>query len=218
MTEPVGLIETLRVREGRMPLLERHLARLHGSIAALGVPRAGRDPADLVRPFADMGEAVVRIEVTAGRVAVTVRGVAAVTPPAVITARVAHESYPHKTTARRPFDAAAAEARAAGADDALLLTGQGYVAEGTAWNVCWWEGDRVQTPALGLGVLPGIGRGRVAELVTLEEVSATPAALGGRSLFLVNAVRGVVPLATLDGRGVPGNARTAELSRGFWPD
>ena len=55
-----GLIETMRVREGRIPFLERHLARLEHSLRALGLPRPARDVAALVTPFAGTGDAVLR--------------------------------------------------------------------------------------------------------------------------------------------------------------
>jgi branched-subunit amino acid aminotransferase/4-amino-4-deoxychorismate lyase len=111
-----------------------------------------------------------------------------------------------------------AEARRGGADDALLVTEAGYVAEGTTWSLFWWEGDRLCTPALDLGILPGVGRARVMELAPAAEVRVTLAAFAGRSLFLVNAVRGIVPIGSFRGRDVPLDARTAELSHRFWPD
>jgi branched-subunit amino acid aminotransferase/4-amino-4-deoxychorismate lyase len=43
------------------------------------------------------------------------------------------------------------------------------------------------------------------------------AGLAGRSLFLTNAVRGVVPVARLDGVEVPQDPRTAVLAARFWP-
>jgi branched-subunit amino acid aminotransferase/4-amino-4-deoxychorismate lyase len=36
-------------------------------------------------------------------------------------------------------------------------------------------------------------------------------------LFVVNAVRGVLPVASLDGRTVPDVAATAALADRFWP-
>jgi len=36
-------------------------------------------------------------------------------------------------------------------------------------------------------------------------------ALAGKSLFLTNAVRGIVPIASLDGAAVPADPRTTEL-------
>jgi branched-subunit amino acid aminotransferase/4-amino-4-deoxychorismate lyase len=214
-----GLIETMRVREGRIPLLARHLERLERSLRLLGQPAPARDVAALVTPFSGMGEALLRVEVCYGRASVTVRELPALEPPRVITAPQPHTPYPHKTTERACFSAAAAEAARVGANDALLLTRDAWVAEGTVWNVFWWDGERLQTPALALGILPGIGRARVLELVERVEVGRYErAALDGRSLFLTNAVRGVVPMATLDGASVPADPRTAGLAQRFWPE
>ena len=70
-TAGYGLIETMRVREGRIPFLERHLARLERSLRELGLPRPTRDVAALVRPFAGADEAVLRVEVCDGRATVS---------------------------------------------------------------------------------------------------------------------------------------------------
>jgi branched-subunit amino acid aminotransferase/4-amino-4-deoxychorismate lyase len=216
-TAGYGLIETMRVREGRIPFLERHLARLDRSLSALGLPRPSQDVAALVRPFADTGNAVLRVELCDGRATVTVRDLPSLDPPAVITASEPHLPYAHKTTERDCFADAAREAVVAEADDALLLTHEGWVAEGTVWNVCWWDGDRLGTPPLELGILPGIGRARVLELAPGDEPRRARPGLDAKSLLLVNAVRGVVPIASLDGARVPADPRTAELARRFWP-
>ncbi len=87
------------------------------------------------------------------------------------------------------------------------------------WNVFWWEGEWLRTPALDLGILPGIGRARVLELTQqVEGGRYLREALEERSLFLTNAVRGVIAVASLDGRPVPPDPRTADLARRFWPD
>ncbi len=217
-TAGYGLIETMRVREGRIPFLERHLARLERSLRALGLPRPARDVAALVTPFSGTGNAVLRVEVCDGRATVTVRELPALDAPAVITAAEPHRPYPNKTTERDCFVDAAEEAEIAEADDALLLTPEGWVAEGTVWNVFWWDGDRLHTPAEDVGMLPGIGRARVLELAgTVEQGRYRRQALEGKSLVLTNAVRGIVPLASLDGVRVKDDPRTAELARRFWP-
>jgi branched-subunit amino acid aminotransferase/4-amino-4-deoxychorismate lyase len=214
---PVGLIETMRVREGRIPSLERHLTRLARSLDALDLPRPSRDLAALVTPFAGTGDAVLRLEVSDGRAAVTVRELPSLEPPAVITASEPHVPYPHKTTERDRFADAAREAVVAEADDALLLTHEGWVAEGTVWNLFWWETTGLYTAPLELGILPGIGRALVIELTRAEGRRCARPELEGKSAFLVNAVRGVVPIASLDGVRVPEDARTADLIRRFWP-
>src|SRR5438034_7927065 len=212
------LIETMRVREERIPFLERHLARLGRSLGELGLPKPSQDVPALVRPFAATGDAGLRVEVRDGRASVTVRELPSLAPPVVITASEPHQPYPHKTTERDCFTDAGKEAEVGEADDALLLTPEGWVAEGTAWNLYWWEGEHLRTPAADVGILPGIGRGRVLELATVVEQGRYPRqALAGKSLFLTNAVRGVVALGSLDGEPVPADPRTAELARRFWP-
>src|SRR6266704_3993330 len=208
----------MRVRDGRIPFLERHLARLGHSIGELGLPKPSQDVAALVRPFAETGDAVLRVEVRDGRASVTVRELPPLGPPAVITASEPHRPYPHKTTERDCFADAGKEAEVAEADDALLVTHEGWVAEGTVWTVFWWDGDALRTPALDLRILPGIGRARVLDLLKRVEQGRYPAQeLAGKSLFLTNAVRGIVPIASLDGGAVPADRRTAELAQRFWP-
>lgn len=216
-----GLIETMRVRRGRVPLVERHVARLRASLAALGLPAPPGDVAALVRTAAVGRDRVVRLEVRDGRADLRMRPLPSPAPPALVVAREPHAAYRHKTTERDLFERALVEARQAGADDALLLTADRCVAEGTVWSLFWWEGERLHTPALDLGILPGVGRARMAEVVDgmeLVEVRLGVEALVGRSLFLVNAVRGVVPITSLAGNPVPVDPRTAELSRRFWPE
>ena len=213
-----GLIETMRVRDGRIAFLERHLARLARSVAELGLPRPKQDIAALVAPFSGTGNAVLRVDVLDDRASVTVRELPSLAPPGVITASEPHQPYPHKTTERDCFTDAGKEAEVAEADDALLLTSEGWVAEGTAWTVFWWDGDALRTPALDLGILPGIGRARVLELVKrVAQARYLAQELAAKSLFLTNAVRGIVPIASLDGVAVPADPRTAELAQRFWP-
>jgi branched-subunit amino acid aminotransferase/4-amino-4-deoxychorismate lyase len=138
-------------------------------------------------------------------------------PLRLVTSRLVHRPYPHKTTERELFSAALDEAREAGADDALLLTACGEVAEAAIWCVFWWEGDRLCTPALDLGVLPSVARRRIEELAgPLTERRMPRSGLARRSIFLGNALRGVSEVAELDGAPVPWDPATAAVQRRFW--
>ena len=215
----VGLIETIRARDGRIPWLGRHVARLRAASAALDMVEPVDDLDDLVRLTAGSGDRVVRLELRDGRAEVTTREVNPDQAPAIVVSDEVHRPYPHKTTRREPFGRALASARRIGAQDALLVTANGSVAEGTAWNLFWWDGTggALCTPAAELGILPGLGRSRVMELTTVREEQVPVAALAGRSLFLVNAVRGIVEIGMLQGVRVSRDPRTAELSSSFWP-
>lgn len=161
---------------------------------------------------------MVRYQVSPSDVEVSERAVGSVAPVRLVTARALHQPYPDKTTDRAAFNAALAEAKAAGADDALMLTPEGYVAEGCIWSVFWWEGGRIACPASSLGVLPGVARARLGERVgPLVERHVERGYLDGRPLFVANAARGVVPVAELDGVLVPESPDLALVVAVFWP-
>jgi len=214
----LGLIETMRARGGRLPWLGRHLARLRASAAALELPPPPDDIADLVRIAAGGADRVVRLELRDGHVEISTRDVPASTPVRLVVSEEKHRPYPHKTTQREPFGRALAGARRVGAHDALLLNSDNYVTEGTAWSLCWWKNGTLCTPAEELGILPGVGRARIMELADVQEVRVRAEELAGWSMFLVNAVRGIVEISRLQGEPVPPDPRTAELSSTFWPD
>ncbi len=219
MPDQIGLIETIRVRQGRVPWLGRHLARLRASLAALGEPEPPDDLADRVRLAAGRDDRVVRLELGGpGQVEISTRDVSRDRATSLVVSPEAYRPYPHKTTRREQFERALAAARRTGVADALLVTREGFVAEGTAWNLFWWDNGTLCTPAAALGILPGVGRQRVMELADVTEQQVPAAAIAGRSLFVVNAVRGIVEIAAFEGKAVPPDARTADLARGFWPD
>ncbi len=60
-----------------------------------------------------------------------------------------------KTTSRADYVYARIEARGAGADDALILTVDGFLSEATTANVFLVRGERLATPSLACAILPG---------------------------------------------------------------
>jgi branched-subunit amino acid aminotransferase/4-amino-4-deoxychorismate lyase len=207
------LIETVRIRNGVAPLWYLHLRRMAASCRALGVPI----PVELAVP-AGGADRVHRILVSRRGVVVGERPVGSTAPVRLVTSKVGHRPYPHKVVDREQFDRAVAEARAAGADDGVMLTPGRQVTETAIWGIFWWEGDVLCAPALELGVLPGVGRARLAELVgEVAERRPVIEELQGRSVFVANSVRGVVPVASLDGQVVPEDPQTTTLAAKFWP-
>jgi branched-subunit amino acid aminotransferase/4-amino-4-deoxychorismate lyase len=219
-----ALIETCRILDGRLPLKSLHEARLGTSCRALNIPFPGslEEPAGVL-------DGIVRFEVSAGGVDVSLRppiphfrnpGISesrnASPPFKLILSDVAHRPYPHKTTDRVQFDDALARAQRRDAGDGLMVTLDGHVAECAIWSVFWWEGERLMCPSLEVGILPGVARARLSQLVPLEERRVGPVALAGRPMFVANAARGVVAVVSLNGRDVPGDRRTAELAGQFW--
>ncbi len=207
------LIETVRVRNGTAPLWYLHLRRLADSCKALGVPL----PGTLIAPEGG-SDRVHRLEIGMRGVQVSGRLVGPSEPVKLIISRVAHHPYPHKTSDRAQFDRALDKARGAEADDALLLTPGGFVAETAIYSVFWWEGGTLCAPTVDMGILPGVGRARIIEIAgPVEERKASWKELQGASLFLVNSVRGVVKVSAVQDDRVPPSERTDALAAKFWP-
>lgn len=215
-----ALIETVRVRRGVAPLWYLHLRRLAGSCKALGIPL----PPELLTPEGG-SDRVHRLQVGRRGLDVTERPVPArLDGLRLVLSPEPHRPYPHKTTDRGQFDRALDDARARGADDAVLLTVGGYVAEAAVWALFWWEGDRICAPPLALGVLPSVARARVDEITLgVDEITGGIEArrarweeIRGSSLFAGNAVRGLVRVTSVDGVEVPEHPGFATLAERFW--
>ena len=216
-----GLFETLRVREGRIPFLAEHLARLGAGLRRLGLDAAPPGLDHRIGATTDAGESVVRVTIDAGGEKIETRAVPPERPLRVVVTGVRHQAYPVKSTDRAAFDQARAECERHGADEALLLTADGFLAEGAMSSLFFWSEELLCTPDLGRGILPGIGRARVVTLarsagIPVAQGRFAPAALEAAAPFLVNAVRGIIAIASLEGAAVRGDPRTAALSAGFW--
>lgn len=209
------LIETMRVRRGRIPLLQHHATRFAASLAALGLPTTlSLDAA--AREADSVQDGVVRVEADARGIQVTSRSHETPRPISVRTVS-GYRPYPHKVTDREQFVAACATAKGAGADDALLVNAEGEVAEGTTWSLFWWDAGGLHTPSRSLGILPGVARARFAEMGSVSEGTCPIDSLAFRGCFAANAVRGVIPILEIDGALVRADERTVRLAARFWP-
>jgi branched-chain amino acid aminotransferase/4-amino-4-deoxychorismate lyase len=240
-----GLFETVLAEAGVLAGPEAHLDRLAAGCAVIGLPSPDRDEAlRLMRQAlaeSGLGErrAAVRLTLTAGSggrgldrpAPVSLRLAASAAPaprpevPArIVTARVRRNDQSPaarlKTLSYLDNVLARAEARAAGADEALMLNTRGALACAAAANLFWIAEGRLFTPELACGVLAGTMRARVIGLaaglgVTAAEVAAGPEALAAaEAVFLTNALIGVRAVAELDGRAFAPHALVQRLAAG----
>jgi branched-subunit amino acid aminotransferase/4-amino-4-deoxychorismate lyase len=106
----------------------------------------------------------------------------------------------HKTTRRTPYDAALAEAKEAGADEALLLNEHGRVADGAYTTLFVLRDGRLVTPPASEGALPGVLKRVLAARANppIEESPLTPDDIrSAAALFVGNSVRGLRPARLL---------------------
>jgi len=229
-----GLFETVLAEHGALARLEAHLARLRAGCEALGLPAPDPNEAERLMRLAlsaaelEGARAAVRLTLTAGSggrgldrpdglsprlVATAAPAPRPLTPARLATARVrrndASPASRHKTLAYLDNVLARREARAAGADEALMLNTRGEVACAAAANVFWIAAGRLFTPALECGVLAGFERAETivrarALGITVEEVAAPPETLtAAEAVFITNSLIGVRPVEALDGRALP---------------
>lgn len=200
--EPFEILETLRWEPGRGAfLMGGHLERmaaaaryfgapfdaaavtaaLDAHVAAFDAPRRVRlllaldggvraESAPLSEPFVADGVAVLRVMIARTRLD-------------------ADDPFArHKTTRRAVYDAALAEAKAAGADEAILLNRAGRVADGSFTSVFAEIGGVLVTPPAGEGALPGVLK---RNLAVTERPLAASELLRADALYVGNSVRGL---------------------------
>jgi branched-chain amino acid aminotransferase len=119
-----------------------------------------------------------------------------------------------KTISRADYVYARIEARAAGADDALFLTIDGYLSEATSANVFLVRDDELATPALACAILPGTTRdwilrwGGSVGLDVSEGLLTTRDLYDADEAFLSSSVAGILPVTRFAGEpigtGLPG--------------
>jgi len=125
-----------------------------------------------------------------------------------------------KTTSRAEYVYARLEARRAGADDALFLTFDGHLSEGTSANIFLVRSAggkhalELATPSLDCAILPGTTRSWLLEWGARVGLRPFEGALkphdlaGAREAFLSSSVAGILPVTSFDGKpigdGVPG--------------
>ena len=246
-----GLFETMLIANGVVFRPGSHLGRLHASARRMGLSLPTNLPRvieDAVRTAADAGIRQGRLRLTITRgvsepglapsahgnptcvIAIAHRAAMPDDPRPGLDARIASgRRNEHsmtagmKTLAYTDLVLALAEAREAGADEAVLLDTEGHLSEGSASNLFLVLGDVLHTPPLSCAALPGITRTIVIEIadqlrIPVDERPLLPDDLyGAGEAFLTSSVRGIAPLQSVDGHmigtGCPGKVTAGITER-----
>jgi para-aminobenzoate synthetase / 4-amino-4-deoxychorismate lyase len=191
------LIETMRFdpHDG-IADLDRHLARIKASAAALGFPFDRHDARnDLQAATFRAGPSRVRLLLSkTGALAIETRPLEPApdgpVEVAIAPLPVAADDFRlrHKTSDRAFYD----EARAAGgAFETLFRDPEGFLTEGSFTSLFVEKGGKLITPPLFRGLLPGVLRARLIAEKRAREGDLVEADLAG-GFFIGNAVRGLV--------------------------
>jgi branched-chain amino acid aminotransferase len=220
-----GVFETILLYQGRPFALSRHLARLEHSTRGLGIaPIPAEDVARAITAVVNTAEfAVGRIRVTVTSGAGALGSGRGTDPPTLVVAADPFESFDEpssvivvpwprnehsallglKTTSYAENALALDRAHAAGADEALFGNTAGMLCEGTGSNVFVVIDGELVTPPKSAGLLEGVTRALVLEKHGGTERDTPLARFAPDQIeeaFLTSTLRGVQPIATIDGK------------------
>jgi len=240
-----GLFETVLVADGRPWLLAHHLSRWSQGAALLGLPEPPGEAAlgpliaeairrggiawgalrlnwsrggggrgiDLPAPPAQPLEPRFWLQLTAGRPTFApVRVMVSETErrhPTSVTSRCKTFAYGWAVQARR-------EARAAGADEALVRNTAGELCCATTANLLLRRSGRWLTPPLSSGCLPGVMRGRALDLGLIQEAPLVPEDLEAAEAGLLLNSLDCRPLRLPPNADRPAVAPDAATARYLW--
>ncbi len=188
------LIETMRLDDGRIALLDHHLDRLRASAARLG----HRLDAAAVRAAltSECGTARLRLLLSPTGTFALHRSPLPVPPDGPVTiaavpltVEASDWRLRHKTTDRGFYDDAR---RTSGAFEMVFVLPDGHVTEGSFTSIFVPRGGVLLTPPAAAGLLSGVLR---AALLASGDAVEAPIAVAdlGSGFFIGNALRGLLP-------------------------
>ncbi|KND28699.1 aminotransferase class IV [Streptomyces acidiscabies] len=208
----VLVVDSWLVDEGRVRGFDRHAGRFGASCARFSGPSTGEFLRAVAEVLPARGRWFPRVELVGTGAGLRLRMWLRPAPVRTATVRLWTPAGPDR---RRFADvkgpdldhlaALRADAVAAGADEALLLSPEGHVLEGATTSVVWWRGDTLCGPPSGPGLLPGVTRALLGELAgaaghLVVDERATPGDLTGVPVWTLNALHGVRPVVAGLGR------------------
>jgi branched-chain amino acid aminotransferase len=114
------------------------------------------------------------------------------------------------------------EARRGGYDEAILLTDDGYVADGPGENVFVIKDGVISTPPLSTSILPGITRETVMQLArdlgyeVVERSMIRPELYLADEVFMTGTAAEVTPVRAVDDQEIGAGPITLQLQHAYW--
>lgn len=187
-----------------IPLLERHLERMKASAGELGFEFDRHAVRNQIQALCFELDAPSKLRLVLSRSGAIALEAGAMPPPldvatcAVLPLPVSTGDWRlrHKTSDRGFYAEALRVARAAGADEALLLRDDGLLTEGSFTNLFVERRGKLVTPPLALGLLPGVLRADLIDEGRAEEGEVRLKDLE-QGFFIGNALRGLMPARLL---------------------
>jgi branched-chain amino acid aminotransferase len=210
--------------------VEELRAATHDLLAANGLPEC------YIRPFAFYGYGQLGVATTGNPVEVCImswpwgaylgeEGLSKGIRAKVSTwKRIGPNTIPHVAKATGIYlnsMLAVTEAQAGGYDEAILLTDEGYVADGSGENIFVVKNGKITTPPLSTSILPGITRDSIIQIAqergyVVEESSLIRTDLYlADEVFMTGTAAEVTPLRSVDDHEIGVGPVTLELQKTY---
>jgi len=229
-----GVFETFRAYNRRLFLFDAHMDRLFSGLWELGIRlQMNREQLReaVLRTLAANGlqDAYIRLSVTAGVAGLGLSAEDYTRPTVLVMAKEVprfpdamyekgkrlltvsiHRNTPEGHTRHKSHNflnqvLAKRELGEQAEAEGLMLTREGYVAEGIVSNIFLIQSGRLFTPTLATGILPGVTRAFVLRLAGELEIPAEErdfrreALFAADEVFLTNSIQEIVPVCEVDG-------------------
>jgi D-alanine transaminase len=238
-----GVYEFVASYAGRLFMLEAHLDRLERSLRELSYDPIDRDTirqgvVDLLKQ-SGYPRAGIYIQISRG-VAPRNHAIASGMPPQIVMTIRPVKELPQelrtqgakaitvkdtrwdrcdiKTVQLLSNSLAKQKALDAGCDDAIFVSGQDVVREGTSSNLFIVEGGQLTTHPLSDNILPGITRQAILQICEAEDIAVredyfgTAKLFGADEVFLTGTVTEVLPVVQIDGKPI-GNGTVGPVAK-----
>lgn len=214
-----GLFETIRVQAGKPLALRYHFERFANTAPRLGLE---------VPPETELTKAIDQMlsgnKVADARLRITLTGVNGERPTLWLTTTPLPDYKPTAKVMTVPWTrnensalagikslsygeniAALNYAKEHGADEAVFTNTKGHLCEGATTNLFIMSGDKVLTPPLSSGCLPGTARRKVLELSGIPSIEKdlTMPVDNIEFAFLTSSLRRVQPICQIDDQVIP---------------
>jgi branched-chain amino acid aminotransferase len=245
-----GLFETMKARQGEVDFLEKHLERLRLGALELGLPSPPPLLPSLVRELLTRNgpteHAAVKLCLTRGKHTGALTLYEPTRPTVVLSSRPWEEPAPSrweqglsitvetgmrqnprsgichlKTLNYLPYLLARTRAEQAGFQDAVLLNPGGEVCECTSSNLFWFRQGRLETPEASCGLLPGVARAVLLDLMkragtpVCEVKSSADRLQEADEVFVTNSLLEIMPVGRIDERHYVRREKTREILKRF---
>lgn len=209
----IGFFETILVKE-KACFLKEHVERINTSLESFNIPR---------RLTKESIEALVRLNnwsETVLKIIVTEKNTMAMLRPVSYTQKQYNEGLKlclsrlvrssssflvgHKSLNYGDCMISMRLAKSAGFDDCLLSNESGNLTESSIANLFIIEDDKLITPPLSDGLLPGVIRNEIISSCQVDQESITvQRLLKSQGAFLTNSLVGAIRISEFDGREIP---------------